>query len=169
MREVRDPVPRPGEVLIRVLLSGICNTDLELQRGYHAFSGIPGHEFVGMVEGPEGSPWKGKRVVGEINLACGRCDWCRRDLGRHCPRRTVLGIRGHPGAHAELITLPGNNIYLLSGKDEEAVFPAWRPPARYWIRSRLPPERAGGVGTGQAGPSRRASAAVGRRERHPRR
>ena len=124
MREVRDPVPRPGEVLIRVLLSGICNTDLELQRGYHAFSGIPGHEFVGMVEGPEGSPWKGKRVVGEINLACGRCDWCRRDLGRHCPKRTVLGIRGHPGAHAELITLPANNIYIVPSevKDEEAVF-----------------------------------------------
>jgi len=124
VREVRDPVPRPGEVLIRVLLSGICNTDLELQRGYHAFSGIPGHEFVGMVEGPEGSPWKGKRVVGEINLACGRCDWCRRDLGRHCPKRTVLGIRGHPGAHAELITLPANNIYIVPSevKDEEAVF-----------------------------------------------
>ena len=111
VRKVRRPRLRPGFALVRVIASGICNTDLELQRGYHGFSGIPGHEFVGVVEGPEGSALLGKRVVGEINLACGRCDWCRRGLGRHCPQRTVLGIRKHPGAHAEYLTLPEDNLY----------------------------------------------------------
>ncbi len=124
MREVRRPTPRPGFALVRVIASGICNTDLELRRGYHAFSGIPGHEFVGRVEGPADSRWLGKRVVGEINLACGRCGWCRRRLGRHCPKRTVLGIRGHPGAHAEFLTLPEENLYEVPDeiRDEEAVF-----------------------------------------------
>jgi alcohol dehydrogenase len=124
VRDVRKPSPRRGHALVRVLASGICNTDLELLRGYHAFSGIPGHEFVGRVEGPPGSRLLGRRVVGEINLACGRCDWCRRGLGRHCPRRTVLGIRGHPGAHAEWLTLPEENLRRVPDeiRDEEAVF-----------------------------------------------
>jgi threonine dehydrogenase-like Zn-dependent dehydrogenase len=124
VRDVRKPVPARGFALVRVLLSGICNTDLELRRGYHGFSGIPGHEFVGCVEGPAGSPWVGKRVVGEINLACGRCDWCGRGLGRHCAGRRVLGIVGHPGAHAEFLTLPEKNLHEVPGEisDEEAVF-----------------------------------------------
>jgi alcohol dehydrogenase len=107
-----------------VIASGICNTDLELARGYHDFSGIPGHEFVGVVEGPAGSRWKGKRVVGEINLACGRCDWCRKGLARHCPNRTVLGIRKHAGAHADFLTLPEANLHEVPPgiSDEEAVF-----------------------------------------------
>jgi len=122
--DVRKPSPRPGLALVRVIASGICNTDFELQRGYHAFSGIPGHEFVGIVEGPKRSRWKGKRVVGEINLACGRCGWCRKGLGRHCPRRSVLGIRGHPGAHAAYLTLPEENLRAVprSISDVEAVF-----------------------------------------------
>jgi threonine dehydrogenase-like Zn-dependent dehydrogenase len=122
--DVRKPVPARGFALVRVLLSGICNTDFELRRGYHGFSGIPGHEFVGRVEGPAGSPWVGKRIVGEINLGCGRCDWCGRGLGRHCARRRVLGILGHPGAHAELLTLPEKNLHEVPGEipDEEAVF-----------------------------------------------
>ncbi len=124
VREVRRPAPRNGFALVRVLLSGICNTDLELKRGYHGFSGIPGHEFVGVVEGPASSPLLGRRVVGEINLSCGRCDWCARGLGRHCPKRTVLGIRRHPGAHAEWLTLPEANVRLVPDgvTDEEAVF-----------------------------------------------
>ena len=124
VRETRRPTPREGFALVRVLLSGICNTDLELKRGYHGFSGIPGHEFVGVVERPVSSPLLGRRVVGEINLACRRCDWCARGLGRHCPRRTVLGIRGHPGAHAEWLTLPEANLRAVpeSISDEEAVF-----------------------------------------------
>ena len=124
VRDVRRPSPRKGFALVRILLSGICNTDLELKRGYHGFSGIPGHEFVGIVEGPAASPWLGKRVVGEINLACGRCAWCAEGLGRHCPKRTVLGIRGHAGAHAEWLTLPEANLFEVPPgvADEEAVF-----------------------------------------------
>ena len=77
---------------------GICNTDLELQRGYYGFRGTPGHEFVGEVVEADQRALIGKRVVGEINLACRNCDWCARGLGRHCPHRTVLGIVKHPGA-----------------------------------------------------------------------
>src|SRR5512140_1758087 len=110
VRDVRRPVPRRGFALVRVLASGICNTDLELRRGYHGFSGIPGHEFVGRVEGPSRSSWIGKRVVGEINLAGGLCDRCGRGVGRHCGRRRVRGILGPPGAHAEYLTLPEENL-----------------------------------------------------------
>jgi alcohol dehydrogenase len=122
--DVRRPVPGKGFALVRVIASGICNTDLELRRGYHGFSGIPGHEFVGRVEGPAGSAWMGKRVVGEINLACGRCGDCGRGLRRHCARRRVLGILRHPGAHAEYLTLPESNLHEVPGEisDEEAVF-----------------------------------------------
>src|ERR1700679_1487141 len=107
--EVRNaPIPeRPeGFALIRLLLGGICNTDLELQRGYYGFSGIPGHEFVGEVVSADTKELVGKRVVGEINLACGVCSWCRRALGRHCPARSVLGIVRHPGAFREFLTFP---------------------------------------------------------------
>ncbi|HKD12847.1 MAG TPA: alcohol dehydrogenase catalytic domain-containing protein [Thermoanaerobaculia bacterium] len=124
VRKVRAPALRRGDALVKVSLSGICNTDLELRAGYHGFSGIPGHEFVGVVAGPRRSRLLGRRVVGEINLACRRCAWCRRGLERHCPRRTVLGIRGHPGAHTELLTLPEDNLYIVPAgiPDEEAVF-----------------------------------------------
>ncbi|MBI2685489.1 MAG: alcohol dehydrogenase catalytic domain-containing protein [Acidobacteria bacterium] len=122
IREVRKPRPR-GHALIRLTTAGICNTDLELKAGYYGFRGIPGHEFVGVVEsGPE--EWLGKRVVGEINLACGKCSWCQRGLGRHCPRRTVLGIVKHPGAFAEYLTLPSENLLAVPKNlsDEVAVF-----------------------------------------------
>lgn len=124
VREVSRPRARPGFALVRVILSGICNTDLELRRGYHDFRGIPGHEFVGRVEGPPGSRWLGRRVVGEINLGCGRCARCREGLSRHCASRRVLGILGHPGAHAELLTLPESNLREVPAEipDEEAVF-----------------------------------------------
>lgn len=109
VREVVEPQLPAGHARLRLLLAGICNTDLELQRGYYGFSGIPGHEFVGEVtEGPR--QWLGKRVVGEINLACGNCDFCREGLGRHCAARTVLGIVNHPGAFAESLTLPVENL-----------------------------------------------------------
>ena len=110
--------------LIRVLLAGICNTDLELQRGYYGFSGIPGHEFVGEVVEASNKALIGKRVVGEINLACGACTWCTRGLGRHCPTRTVLGIVNHPGAMAEFLTLPERNLHVVPDtiSNEVAVF-----------------------------------------------
>jgi len=112
----RQPLPRipQGFARIRLLAAGICSTDLELQRGYYGFSGTPGHEFVGEVaEAPDAPAWIGKRVAGEINLACGKCDWCKRGLGRHCPTRTVLGIVKHPGAFREFLTLPVHNLHAV--------------------------------------------------------
>src|SRR5437870_84710 len=94
------PLPEapPGEVLVRVRLAGICNTDLELTRGYMGFRGVPGHEFVGEVAIEAGTLAAGTRVVGEINAGCGRCDWCARGMQRHCPQRTVLGILNRGGS-----------------------------------------------------------------------
>lgn len=118
--------PRRGKgfALIRLLCGGICNTDLELQHGYYGFRGTPGHEFAGEVVEADTQRLVGRRVVGEINLNCGRCDWCARGLGRHCPTRTVLGIVRHPGAFSELFTLPERNLHVLpdSIPTEHAVF-----------------------------------------------
>ena len=123
----RQPLPRvpTGFARIRLLAAGICSTDLELQRGYYGFSGTPGPEFVGeVVDSPDQPMWRGKRVAGEINLACGRCVWCARGLGRHCPTRTVLGIVKHPGAFREYLTLPIHNLHRVpeSIPSEHAVF-----------------------------------------------
>jgi threonine dehydrogenase-like Zn-dependent dehydrogenase len=110
--DVPIPPPAPGEALVRVLRAGICNTDIELTRGYYPFTGIPGHEFVGLVErGPD--PLLGRRVVGEINAVCGRCDACRQGRRSHCERRTVLGIVGRNGAFAEYISLPAENLHAV--------------------------------------------------------
>ena len=124
IREVPRPRRRRGEALVRVLVAGICNTDLELLRGYYRFSGIAGHEFVGEVVDADDGELIGRQVVGEINIACLRCDWCRKGLSRHCPRRTVLGIVGHAGAFAEYITLPEGNLWPVprAVSVEEAVF-----------------------------------------------
>jgi threonine dehydrogenase-like Zn-dependent dehydrogenase len=131
-------VPRPaagGEALVRVTLSGICNTDLEIARGYAGFQGTLGHEFVGVVEdfseaeAPADSGiaeplTPGQRVVGEINAGCGLCDLCRSGDSRHCPNRTVLGIVGRDGAHAEFLKLPRVNLLPVPDEipDEQAVF-----------------------------------------------
>lgn len=124
LREVARPKPPPGEALIRVRLAGVCATDLELLRGYMNFRGVPGHEFVGEVAGPAAHPLLGRRVVGEINCGCGRCAWCADGMGRHCPRRSVLGILRRDGAFAEYACLPDGNLHPLpdSVADEEAVF-----------------------------------------------
>jgi len=111
---VRDDVPIPeppsGEALVRVLRAGICNTDVELTRGYYPFTGIPGHEFVGMVErGP--ASLLGRRVVGEINAVCGTCGACTAGRRTHCERRTVLGIVNRHGAFADYLTLPAGNLH----------------------------------------------------------
>ncbi len=121
-------IPRPeplGEALIRVTCSGICNTDLEIVRGYAGFEGTIGHEFVGVVEVSDERPELiGKRVVGEINAGCGKCALCLAGDPRHCPGRTVLGIKGRDGAHAEFLRLPAANLLEVpdSVTDEEAVF-----------------------------------------------
>jgi len=124
VRRAARPRRKQGSALIRLIAAGICNTDLELQRGYYGFRGRPGHEFVGEVVASDDPAWTGKRVVGEINLQCGDCDWCRCGLGRHCPRRTVLGIVRHPGAFAEYLTLPEANLHEVppTVTTEEAVF-----------------------------------------------
>ena len=113
VRRAPKPRRREGFSLIRLLAAGICNTDLELQRGYYGFRGRPGHEFAGEVVESDTRELIGKRVVGEINLACNRCEWCARSLRRHCPVRTVLGIVKHPGAFAEFLTLPDRNLHVV--------------------------------------------------------
>src|SRR2546421_2549046 len=138
-------MPRPdanGEALVRVTVSGICNTDLEIARGYAGFQGTLGHEFVGVIESVSearalsdtsstdkpsltvGLLTPGTRVVGEINAGCGRCYLCRSGDSRHCPNRTVLGIAGRDGAHAEFLKLPIVNLLAVPDEipDEHAVF-----------------------------------------------
>ncbi len=112
-RDVAVPDRPEGYALLRLILAGICNTDLELQRGYYGFSGIPGHEFVAEVVDADRRELIGRRVAGEINLACTRCEWCARGLGRHCPNRTVLGIVNQPGAFQEFFLLPERNLHVL--------------------------------------------------------
>lgn len=130
------PKLRPGWALVRVRLGGICNTDVEILRGYHAFRGTPGHEFVGEVADVHGvsaatrKKWLARRVCGEINVACSAygyhpvCEFCRRGLKTHCARRTVLGIVNHDGAFAEYLALPLENLHLVPGSvtEEQAVF-----------------------------------------------
>ena len=113
-----------GEALVRVVLSGICNTDLEIARGYAGFNGTIGHEFVGVVEDSPDGELRGRRVVGEINAGCGKCDLCRTGDSRHCASRTVLGIHGRDGAHAEFLQLPAINLLPVPDNvpDEHAVF-----------------------------------------------
>jgi threonine dehydrogenase-like Zn-dependent dehydrogenase len=113
LREARTPEPAQGEALVRVSLAGICSTDLEIAKGYMGFSGVLGHELCGVVEACADSGWVGRRVAGEINLACGQCRLCKRGLGRHCPARTVLGILGKDGCFAQYVTLPVANLHAL--------------------------------------------------------
>jgi alcohol dehydrogenase len=122
-----DPVPAEGEVLVRVHTAGLCQTDLEIAKGYMAFTGILGHEFVGTVT-KLGKNTKadlmGRRVVAEINCVCGKCEMCNRGLSSHCTRRTVMGILNRSGAFADLIRVPARNVHVVPDhiRDEEAVF-----------------------------------------------
>lgn len=134
----QKPLPRlrPRWALVRVCLAGICNTDVEILRGYHAFRGVPGHEFVGEVvevrgvSAAERKRWIGRRVTGDINVSCSAygyqplCAFCKRGLNTHCARRTVLGIVNHDGAFAEYLALPLENLHTVpdSVSDEQAVF-----------------------------------------------
>ena len=135
------PVPRPadGDVCVRVLCAGICETDLALVAGYMGFRGVLGHEFVGIAES---GPFRGRRVVGEINCGCGACDWCRRGLGNHCPRRSVIGILNHDGAFADSVFVPQDNLHPVPDEIEtrEAVFT--EPlAAAFQIPAQIPLER----------------------------
>jgi len=123
--DVPTPEPPPGEALVRVLLAGVCNTDLELVSGYYPYTGVPGHEFVGTVEAAPGADaWVGRRVVGEINAACGACAQCAAGRRSHCERRTVLGIVGRHGAFARHLVLPVANLHAVPDDlpDALAVF-----------------------------------------------
>jgi threonine dehydrogenase-like Zn-dependent dehydrogenase len=122
------PVPAKGEALVKIKLAGICNTDIEITKGYMNFKGIPGHEFTGVVEEINGDDKNllGKRVVGDINCSCHMpdCEYCNEKLGRHCPDRITLGIDRKDGCFAEYITLPTENLTEIpdSVTDENAVF-----------------------------------------------
>jgi threonine dehydrogenase-like Zn-dependent dehydrogenase len=118
-----EPSAGAGMALVRVESAGVCKTDLELVKGYMGFRGVLGHEFVGtVIEGPQA--WPGKRVVGEINFACGQCSWCRRSLGRHCPKRRVMGILAADGAFAQLVAVPLSNLHEVPASipNDAAVF-----------------------------------------------
>ena len=119
--EYPEPIATDGDSVVRVRRAGICETDLQLVRGYMGFSGVLGHEFVDLAET---GPLAGQRVVAEINCGCGLCDECRVGEKNHCPRRTVLGILGRDGAFADFVAVPTANLHAVPDAvpDEAAVF-----------------------------------------------
>ncbi len=154
------PVPGPGEALIQVRLAGICNTDLEILCGYQQFHGVLGHEFVGTVltspkAGGADAEWIGRRVVGEINVGCGECVFCRQDIPSQCLSRTAVGILGRDGALAEFLTLPLANLHPVpdSMPDEVALFvePLAAAVQVLSLAHIRPEERVGVVGDGKLG------------------
>ena len=133
-----EPAPRPGEVLVRVIRAGICDTDLQLMRGYMRFRGVLGHEFVGVAQD---GPFAGRRVVGEINCSCGACERCRSGLPTHCANRSVLGILNHDGAFADAISVPQANLHVVPDALDtdtavftEPVAAAFQIPAQLTVR-----------------------------------
>jgi len=155
LREVDKPQPGPGEALIQVTLAGLCGTDREILKGYSEFRGIPGHEFVGRVVECAEKKWVGKRVVGEINVACGACELCLWGLGRHCPTRTVMGIAKRDGAFAEYVALPVINLHEVpkAVPDESAVFvEPLAAAAEILEQTKIPPgSRVAVLGDGRLG------------------
>jgi alcohol dehydrogenase len=150
-----EPTLAPGEALIRPTLVGVCNTDIEITRGYMGFEGVLGHEFVGVVQSCGDSAWVGRRVVGEINAACRSCAACARGDESHCPNRTTLGIDRRDGAMAELFSLPVACLHEVpdSVPDEAAVF-AEPLAAALEILERAhirPTERVAVIGDGKLG------------------
>lgn len=150
------PVPQPttGEVLIRVDLTGICATDLEITRGYMQFRGVLGHEFVGTVVAGE-TTLVGRRVCADINCSCGTCAWCQRGLGNHCPQRTVMGIAGRGGCFAEYLAVPARNCHVVPPtiSDDQAVFVEPLAAAAHVldIQPLTPQTRAAVIGPGRLG------------------
>lgn len=124
LMELPRPEPGPGEALVRVVVAGVCNTDLEILNGYMGFRGVPGHEFVGVVEKCRNEHLMRRRVVGEINCVCRSCHYCKLDMPHHCLNRSVLGIANRNGAFAEYLTLPEENLHLIPDgvADDVAVF-----------------------------------------------
>jgi alcohol dehydrogenase len=161
---------RQAECLIRVTRAGICGTDLQMLEGYASFTGIPGHEFVGIVtDAPVADrEWIGRRVVGEINVGCGTCVWCARGVKEHCPARTVLGIRGREGAFAEYLALPAANLHAVpDGVDDDVAVFAEPTAAACRILEQLAIEtdtRVAVVGDGRLG--NLTAQVLGTRSRH---
>jgi alcohol dehydrogenase len=158
MRFVNDypkPSAGPDQALIRVESAGICKTDMELTKGYMGFSGVLGHEFIGTVEACAAAEWIGRPVVGEINAACGACEWCARGLGRHCPHRTTLGIMGLDGCMADYCVLPvANLLEIPEGMDRDRAVLTEPLSAACEILEQLPlagTERAVVLGDGRLG------------------
>lgn len=154
LAEIAKPMAA-GESLVHVVKSGICNTDIEIVRGYQGFQGTIGHEFIGIVEESNDKNLVGKRVVGEINAGCGECELCKVGDPRHCPSRTVLGIHGRDGAHAEFLTLPDVNLLEVPAEitNEQAVF-AEPLAAAFGILEQVPLEKdtkAAVIGDGKLG------------------
>src|SRR6187401_1521746 len=134
------PTPGPGEVLVRVLQAGVCETDLQLIKGYMGFRGVLGHEFVGIAES---GPFQGRRVVGEINCACQTCATCKAGLQTHCPNRTVLGILNHDGAFADRIAVPQVNLHVVPDTISTDVAVFTEPvAAAYQIPAQIPISRS---------------------------
>ena len=134
-----DPVPAAGEVLVRVLQAGICETDLQLIQGYKGFRGVPGHEFVGLALG---GLHEGRRVVSEINCSCWTCETCAAGRPGHCPHRTVLGILDHDGAFADLIAVPERNLHVVPDSVETEVAVFTEPvAAAFQVPSQVPVAR----------------------------
>src|SRR5260221_6984727 len=155
-RVVRDraaPERRPGEALVRVRIAGVCDTDLQLARGYMGFSGVPGHEVVGDVILADDRAWIGKRVVADINAGCGTCDDCVTRGGHHCEKRTVLGIVGRSGAFAEVLAAPERCLVEVPDAvdDDRAVFAEPLAAALHVLDEAGRPSRAVVLGDGKLG------------------
>jgi threonine dehydrogenase-like Zn-dependent dehydrogenase len=153
LKELRSPVPLPGEALLRTRLAGICNTDIELLKGYMNFTGVPGHEFVADVVECEDEALVGKRVIGDINAACGHCRLCSLSMPAHCPARTVLGIFNRQGCFADYFTLPVKNLVPIENniRDFDAVFAEPLAAALQVTRQVQLPDRVLVVGDGKLG------------------
>lgn len=149
-----DPPARaPAEVLLRMRLAGVCDTDLQITRGYMAHRGVLGHEFVAEVIAADDASWVGRRVVGDINAGCGTCRDCVERDGHHCANRTVLGIAGRDGALAELLTLPERNLVAVPDEvpDEAAVFAEPLAAAAHGLERIREDERVVVLGDGKLG------------------
>ncbi|HIG59599.1 MAG TPA: alcohol dehydrogenase [Gammaproteobacteria bacterium] len=152
----QDSLPMPvlgsDELLVKVRYAGICGTDIELQQGYYRFKGIPGHEFVGEIST---GPRRGQRVVADINIGCGNCLHCRQDLHRHCLDRKVIGIKNRPGAFAEFLAVPENNLLTIPDSLPDSLAVLTEPTAAaFEILEQLAdqiPERVLVVGAGRLG------------------
>lgn len=151
--DVPPPARAAGEARVRVRLGGVCDTDLQLARGYMGFRGVPGHEVVGEVLEADAPQWRGRRVVADINAGCGTCAECRARGGHHCPNRTVLGIVARPGALAEEFVVPERCLVAVPDAlpDEAAVFAEPLAAALHVLDEAAAPARAVVLGDGKLG------------------